>query len=65
MRQLEKTFSIMLGLFGAYQVYAGDIRLGLAVSIVAILAYMPNEEIIAKAVFDYLLAKAKEQHKCK
>lgn len=49
-RICEILLSILLAFYGAYQVYAGDIRLGVAISIIAILMHIPNEDDIAEAV---------------
>lgn len=49
-RICEILLSVFLAFFGACSVYAGDIRLGVAISIIAILMHIPNEDQIAEAV---------------
>lgn len=49
-RICEILLSVFLALYGAYQVYAGDIRLGVACSIIAIIMHMPTEDEIAEII---------------
>ena len=62
-RKVERTLACVLGIYAACQIALGDMRLGLACAVISIIAYMPNEPLISKNVFDYFLEKAKSQRK--
>lgn len=60
-RKVERTLACVLGIYAAYQIAWGDMRLGLAGAVISIIAYMPSEPLISENVFDYFLKKAKQQ----
>ena len=60
-RICERILSIVFAFYGAYEVYAGDIRLGLAISIIAILMHIPDDDQIAKASLIRITVNATEQ----
>ena len=60
-RKVERTLAYVLGIYAAYQIALGDMRLGLACAVISIIAYMPSEPLISENVFNYFLEKAKQQ----